>query len=94
MDFLGKINETATIFNENLKKPNEISKKPNEFQFGGKKFFKGFKEFEEIKEKGRLGGAKKNVKKAFPANPRKKFKFFKRGYSGLRDRKLDLKDLF
>ena len=36
----------------------------------------------------------KMLKKAIPANPRKKFKFFKRGYYGLRDRALDLKDLF
>ena len=35
-----------------------------------------------------------NVKTAFPANPRKKFKFFKRGDSGVRERALDLKDLF
>jgi hypothetical protein len=35
-----------------------------------------------------------NVKIAFPANPRKKFKFFKTRYDELRDRTLDLKDLF
>ena len=35
-----------------------------------------------------------NVQKAFPSNPQKKFKFFKMGYYGLRDRALDLKNYF